>query len=125
MPQFFNVKINTLAMLAFCIHYLTTKTILTQGWKIDDQFDTVERLWTNLTQTFWFLIIMRFQISKESNIAMVDLGARSLYSPWNDWWRVLNVRCLGLSERLCHACSIGFGFHKLATMPPNRFNANW
>ena len=26
------------------------KTILTQGWKVEDQFDTVERLMTNLTQ---------------------------------------------------------------------------
>jgi hypothetical protein len=39
-----------LATLAFSIQYLTAKTILTQGWKVKDQFDTIERLETNLTQ---------------------------------------------------------------------------
>ena len=37
-------------MLAFSIQYLTTMIILTQDWKIEDQFDTAVRLWTNLTQ---------------------------------------------------------------------------
>ena len=39
-----------LATLAFSIQHLTAKTILTQVWKVEDQFDTVERLGTNLTQ---------------------------------------------------------------------------
>ena len=37
-------------MLAFFIQYLTARSILTQGWKVEDQFDTVERLGINLTQ---------------------------------------------------------------------------
>ena len=36
-------------MLVFSIQHLTTMTILIQGWKVKDQFDTVERLGTNLT----------------------------------------------------------------------------
>ena len=38
-------------MSAFSIQHLTTMTILTQGCKVEDQFDTVERLWINLTQS--------------------------------------------------------------------------
>ena len=37
-------------MSEFSIHHLTVRTILTQGWKVEDQFDTIERLGTNLTQ---------------------------------------------------------------------------
>ena len=37
-------------MSAFSIQHLTANTILIQGWKVEDQFDTVERLETNLTQ---------------------------------------------------------------------------
>ena len=37
-------------MSVFFIHHLTAMTILTQGWKVEDQFDTVERLGTKLTQ---------------------------------------------------------------------------
>ena len=37
-------------MSVFFIQHLTVRTILTQGWKVDDQFDTVKTLETNLTQ---------------------------------------------------------------------------
>ena len=37
-------------MSVLSIQHLTAKTILTQGWKVEDQFDTIERLKTNLTQ---------------------------------------------------------------------------
>ena len=37
-------------MSAFSIQHLTVKTILTQDWKVEDQFDTVEKLRTNLIQ---------------------------------------------------------------------------
>ena len=37
-------------MSSFSIQHLTARTILTQGWKVDSQFDTVEKLGTNLTQ---------------------------------------------------------------------------
>ena len=49
----FNIKKKKkklLAMSVFFIHHLTAMTILTQGWKVEDQFDTVERLGTKLTQ---------------------------------------------------------------------------
>jgi hypothetical protein len=48
--EFFNIKKNLLAMSVFFIYHLTTRTILTQGSKVEDQFDTIERLGTNLTQ---------------------------------------------------------------------------
>ncbi len=37
-------------MSVFFIQHLMTMTILTQDWKVEDQFDTIERLQTNLTQ---------------------------------------------------------------------------
>ena len=37
-------------MLTFSIQHLTAMTILTQGWKVEDQFNTIEKLGTNLTQ---------------------------------------------------------------------------
>ena len=43
-------KNQPLATSAFSIQHLTARTILTQGWKVEDQFDTIERLGTNLTQ---------------------------------------------------------------------------
>ena len=46
----FKIKNKLLATSAFSIQDLTAKTILTKGWKIEDQFDTVEKLETNLTQ---------------------------------------------------------------------------
>ena len=49
MSDIFKIKNKTLATLAFFIQHLTKMTILTQGWKVEDQFDTVERLGTNLT----------------------------------------------------------------------------
>ncbi len=38
-------------MSAFSIQHLMVRTILTQGQKVKDQFDTIERLGTNLTQS--------------------------------------------------------------------------
>ena len=43
-------KKKPLATLAFSIQHLMARTILTQGWKVDNQFETVERLGNNLTQ---------------------------------------------------------------------------
>ena len=48
--QIFLIKKKMLATSAFSIQHLTTMTILTQGWKVEDQFDIVERLGTNLTR---------------------------------------------------------------------------
>ena len=48
--QIFLIKKKMLATSAFSIQHLTARTILTQGWKVEDQFDTVERLETNLTR---------------------------------------------------------------------------
>ena len=46
----FKIKNKPLVTSAYFIQHVTVKTILTQGWKVEDQFDTVERLRTNLTQ---------------------------------------------------------------------------
>ena len=46
----FKIKNKPLAMLVFSIQHLTTRIILTQYWKIEDQFDTLKMLGTNLTQ---------------------------------------------------------------------------
>ena len=46
----FKIKNKPLATSTFFIQYLTAMTILTEDWKVKDQFDTVERLRTNLTQ---------------------------------------------------------------------------
>ena len=50
MSDIFKIKKQLLTTSAFSIQYLMAKTILTQGWKVEDQFDTVEKLGTNLTQ---------------------------------------------------------------------------
>ena len=47
--RYFLYQKRPLATSAFSIQHLTARTILTQGWKVNDQFDTVERLRTNLT----------------------------------------------------------------------------
>ena len=46
----FKIKNKPLVTSVFSIQHLMTMTILIQSWKVEDQFDTVERLWTNLTQ---------------------------------------------------------------------------
>ena len=43
-------KKKLLITLIFSIQHLLAKTILSQVWKVTDQFDIVERLGTNLTQ---------------------------------------------------------------------------
>ena len=48
---FFKIKNKQLATLAFSIQHLMVKAILTQGRKVEDQFDTIERLGTNLIQS--------------------------------------------------------------------------
>ena len=50
MSDIFKITNKPLAMSAFSIQHLTANTILTQGWKVEDQFDTVKKLGTNLTQ---------------------------------------------------------------------------
>ena len=50
MSDIFKVKNKPLVMSAFSIQYLTIMIILTHDGKVEDQFDTVERLGTNLTQ---------------------------------------------------------------------------
>ena len=50
MSDIFKVKNKPLAMSAFSIQYLRVRIILTHGWKVEDPFDTVKRLGTNLTQ---------------------------------------------------------------------------
>ena len=56
----FKIKNKSLATSAYFIQHVTVKTILTQGWKVEDQFDTVERLKTNLTQ--------RLKVEDQNNI---------------------------------------------------------
>ena len=46
----FKIKNKPLITSVFFIQYLTARTILIQGWKVEDQFNTVEKLRTNLTQ---------------------------------------------------------------------------
>ena len=46
----FIILIKPLTSSVFFIHHLTVRIILTQWWKVKDQFDTVERLRTILTQ---------------------------------------------------------------------------
>ena len=52
MPRhnFLILKKKLLVTSVFSIQYLTVRIILTQGLKVEDQFDTIERLETNLTQ---------------------------------------------------------------------------
>ncbi len=50
MSDIFKIKNKQLATSALSIQHLTAMTILTQDWKVEDQFDTVESLGTNLTQ---------------------------------------------------------------------------
>jgi hypothetical protein len=52
MPRhnFLILKKKIVSHINFSIQHLTAITILTQGLKVEDQFDTVERLGTNLTQ---------------------------------------------------------------------------
>ncbi len=42
---FLKLKIKPLATSAFSIQHLTVRTILTQGWKVEDQFDTRLKGW--------------------------------------------------------------------------------
>ncbi len=44
-------KKKMLATLGFSIQHITARIILTQSWKVEDQFDIVEKLETNLTQS--------------------------------------------------------------------------
>ena len=44
---FLILKKKSLTTSAFFIQRLTTRTILIQNWKVEDQFDTVKRLKTN------------------------------------------------------------------------------
>ena len=45
--------------------------------------------------------------------------------PWNGFLsEVLNAWLVGFDEGLGHACSIDFGSHKLATMPPSKPSDN-
>ena len=46
----FKIKNKPLVISVFSIQYLTAKTILTQYWKIEDQFDILEMLGNNLTE---------------------------------------------------------------------------
>ena len=48
-------------MSVFFIYHLSAMTILTQGWNVEDQFDTVERLGTKLTQMLKVKIKMVFK----------------------------------------------------------------
>jgi hypothetical protein len=48
--QYFLYFNKIVSMSVFFIHHLIVITILTQKQKIDDQFDTIERLRTILTQ---------------------------------------------------------------------------
>ena len=48
--NFLILKKKLLATSVFSIQHLTVRIILTQGLKVEDQFDTIERLRTNLTQ---------------------------------------------------------------------------
>ena len=52
MPRqiFFKIKNKPLITSAFSIQHLMVRTILTQGWKVEDQFNTIKKLETNLTQ---------------------------------------------------------------------------
>ena len=50
MSDIFKIKNKPLVMSAFFIRHLMAKTILTQGWKVEDQFNTVKMLETNMTQ---------------------------------------------------------------------------
>ena len=50
MSNIFKIKYKLLATSAFSIQHLTAMTILTQDQKVEDQFDTLKRLGTNLTQ---------------------------------------------------------------------------
>ena len=46
----FKIKNKFLIISTFFIRHLTEMTILTHGLKIEDKFDIIERLWTNLRQ---------------------------------------------------------------------------
>ena len=50
MPDIFKIKNKPLVTSVFFIQHLTVRTILTQGWKVENQFNTDERLGTNMTQ---------------------------------------------------------------------------
>ena len=60
MSDIFKIKNKQLVTSVLSIQHLTARTILTQGWKVEDRFDTVESLGINLIQ--------RLKVEDQNNI---------------------------------------------------------
>ena len=59
--QTFLILKKSLAMLVFFIQHLITRTILIQGWKVKDQFDTEAKGWGPKQSIYIYILIKRLK----------------------------------------------------------------